>query len=119
MTDLPMKPNRICAHPGCPELTHGRYCEKHQKETEREYNRQRAPETWKRYDYRWKKIRRAYIAAHPLCEMCKREGRLTPAQEVHHVKPLSEGGTHATENLMALCTYHHSQVTAKEGGRWG
>ncbi|MBS3976862.1 MAG: HNH endonuclease [Syntrophomonadaceae bacterium] len=43
---------------------------------------------------------------------------MTPTQEVHHVKPLAQGGTNDDDNLTALCTSCHSEITAKEGGRW-
>ncbi|OPY59584.1 MAG: HNH endonuclease [Pelotomaculum sp. PtaU1.Bin035] len=59
-----------------------------------------------------------YIAAHPLCERCGKHGRITPAQEVHHIQPLSQGGTNDYANLMALCTSCHSEITAREGERW-
>jgi 5-methylcytosine-specific restriction endonuclease McrA len=35
-------------------------------------------------------------------------GRLTPSEEVHHIIPLSEGGTNKQQNLMALCKSCHS-----------
>jgi 5-methylcytosine-specific restriction protein A len=54
-----------------------------------------------------------------LCEECKKEGRLVPAQEVHHKIALADGGTHAESNLVSLCAACHSRVTAREGGRWG
>jgi hypothetical protein len=41
-----------------------------------------------------------------------------PAREVHHIKPLSHGGTNESDNLMSLCTPCHSEITAREGGRW-
>ncbi|HOE18067.1 MAG TPA: HNH endonuclease [Syntrophorhabdaceae bacterium] len=44
---------------------------------------------------------------------------MTPAEEVHHIIPLSKGGTHDESNLMSLCTSCHSEITAREGGRWG
>ncbi len=34
---------------------------------------------------RWRKLRRMYLAAHPLCVDCERIGRTEPATEVHHV----------------------------------
>lgn len=80
---------------------------------------QRDPAVKKRYGRAWKRIRDRYIAAHPLCEQCEKDGRLTPAEEVHHIKPLSQGGTNDYANLMALCTSCHSWITAREGGRWG
>lgn len=73
----------------------------------------------KRYGTHWKRIRNRYIRLHPLCEQCQKDGKLTPAGEVHHIVPLSMGGNHDEENLMALCTSCHSTITAKEGRRWG
>ncbi|MBS3976426.1 MAG: HNH endonuclease [Syntrophomonadaceae bacterium] len=39
--------------------------------------------------------------------------------KVHHIKPLAQGGTNDDNNLRALCTSCHSEITAREGGRWG
>ena len=117
---MPRKPKRPCSYPGCPNLTDGRFCEGHVKEESKRYERyQRDPAAKKRYGRTWKRIRDRYIKEHPLCEICQKEDKLTLAEEVHHVVPLSKGGTHAEENLMALCTRCHSTITAMEGGRWG
>ncbi len=117
---MPTKPKRPCNHAGCPELTHNRYCDKHQKAVDNCYNKyQRDPMTKKRYGRCWKRIRDRYIKAHLLCEECSKAGRLTPAEEVHHVLPLSKGGDHSEANLMSLCTSCHSTITANDGGRWG
>jgi 5-methylcytosine-specific restriction protein A len=100
-------------------LTDSRFCPAHQQEENRHYEKyQRDPGTKKRYGKEWKAIRDRYAALHPLCEECGKEGRLTPAQEVHHILPLSQGGAHEDGNLMSLCTVCHSRITAKEGGRW-
>ena len=115
---MPYKPKRPCSHPGCPELVDGRFCDAHAKQDAREYEKyRRDPATRKRYGRAWKRIRNRYIAAHPLCEQCNAAGRITPAQEVHHIIPLSEGGTHAVENLMALCSPCHSGITRSENNR--
>lgn len=117
---MPTKPKTPCRYPGCPKLIHERYCLEHQRQMDNHYNRyQRDSDTRKRYGANWKRIRAQYILAHSLCEMCKEEGRLTPVQEVHHILPLRDGGTHDDENLMSLCKSCHSTITAKEGGRWG
>ena len=114
----PYKPKKPCAHPGCPKLVAGRFCEDHAKQDAREYEKyRRDPDTRKRYGRAWKRIRDRYIAAHPLCEQCCLDGRLTPVQEVHHIKPLSDGGTHDTANLMALCTTCHSGITLAANNR--
>ena len=95
---MPYKPKRPCSYPGCPRLTSGRYCEEHQKIITAHYNKhQRDPASKRRYGRAWK----------------------TPAEEVHHILPLSKGGTHVESNLMALCKRCHSEITAREGGRWG
>lgn len=116
---MPKKPKRPCSYPGCPNLTDGRFCEKHQKQENRRYEKHdRTPEMKKRYGRAWKKIRDRHMAEYPLCEMCKKQGRLARAEEVHHIKPLSMGGTNDDGNLMSLCKVCHSEITAKEGGRW-
>ena len=116
---MPRKPKHPCGYPGCPELTDRQYCPAHQKLVTSQYNRHgRTPEMKKRYNGAWPAIRRGFISAHPLCEMCRREGRVTAAAEVHHIVPLSAGGTHDESNLMALCKPCHSRITAREGGRW-
>jgi len=116
---MPKKPKRSCSYPGCPKLTDGRFCEVHQKAVDAYYNKYQLDQaTRKRYGRAWKRIRDRYITEHPLCEQCQKEGRLTPAEEVHHIVPLSKGGTNAFDNLMSLCTSCHSAITAREGGRW-
>jgi len=115
---MPYKPKRPCSHPGCPKLTDKQFCDEHAKQNAREYEKyRRDPETRKRYGRAWKRIRDRYISQHPLCERCEQDGRLTPAQEVHHIKPLSEGGTHDSDNLMALCSSCHSGITLGENNR--
>lgn len=117
---MPRKPKRPCSYPNCPELVDGRYCEKHQKEIDARYNKyKRSPETGKRYGSSWRRIRARYIKAHPFCEKCLKSDRFKTAEEVHHIIPLSKGGTHDDNNLMALCKSCHSNITAREGGRWG
>jgi 5-methylcytosine-specific restriction protein A len=32
----------------------------------------------------WQMARRSHLAAHPLCELCEAEGRVTAAIDVHH-----------------------------------
>jgi 5-methylcytosine-specific restriction protein A len=117
---MPRKPKRPCSYPGCPRLTDGRYCDEHQKLTDKQYNKyQRNPEHRKRYGRAWKRIRDRYIKAHPLCEECFKYNRLNPAEEVHHIIPLAKGGTHDDDNLMSLCKACHSSITARSGDRWG
>ena len=116
---VPSKPKRPCSHPGCPRLTHGRFCEEHAKQEAKRYEQyDRDPETRRRYGRVWKRIRDAYVQQHPVCELCQQDGRLVPTEEVHHKTPLAEGGTHARENLIALCKPCHAKIHAERGDRW-
>lgn len=118
---MPRKPKHPCSFPGCPNLVDSgeRFCGEHQKQENRryeKYDRDRAAK--KRYGRAWSRIRARYAAAHPLCEECLKNGVFTPVEQVHHILPLSEGGTHADENLMSLCAACHARIHAKRGDRW-
>ena len=116
---MPRKPKRPCSYPGCPNLTDGRFCEEHAKEEARHYEHyERDPATKRRYGRAWKRIRDSYAAAHPLCEECLAKGVYTPTEEIHHILPLSQGGTHDRENLKALCKACHARIHAERGDRW-
>lgn len=116
---MPRKPRRPCSYPGCPELVEGRFCKEHEKENNKNYERYKTnPETHKRYSKAWKIIRKRYISEHPLCESCLKENRMTKAEHVHHIKPLSIGGTHDESNLMSLCKSCHSKIHAEIGDRF-
>lgn len=116
---MPRKPKRPCSYPGCPNLTDGRFCEEHAKEEARRYEHyDRDPATKRRYGRAWKRIRNSYAATHPLCEECLAKGFYTPTEEIHHMLPLSQGGTHDRENLKALCKACHARIHAERGDRW-
>lgn len=42
---------------------------------------------------------------------------MIPVEEVHHIIPLSQGGTHAPENLMSLCRSCHNKMHLEIGDR--
>lgn len=108
------------SHPGCPELTEGRFCEKHEKEENKRYEKyDRNPAVRRRYGRAWKRIRDSYVKSHPFCELCYEKGVLVRTEEVHHKTPLSMGGTHERGNLIALCKSCHARIHAKRGERWG
>ena len=79
---------------------------------------QNRPNAYRRgYDKRWSKIRAIYLAKHPTCKDCEAYSMITIATEVHHIIPLTLGGTHREDNLMPLCKGCHSKRTAKEKAR--
>lgn len=116
---MPRKPKRPCSYPGCPNLCEGRFCEEHTKEENKRYERyDRDPAVKKRYGRAWKRIRDSYAQAHPLCEECLKKNIYKATEEIHHRLPLSQGGTHDRENLIALCKECHARIHAKSGDRW-
>ena len=116
---MPYKLPRPCSYPGCPALTHERYCAKHKTLAGREYNRyQRSADHNKIYGRRWRTIRDRYISKHPLCEKCLESGLLVPVDEVHHIVSPEDGGTHDDDNLMSLCRSCHAKTRSdKPEGR--
>lgn len=113
---MPRKPKRSCRYPGCPKLTDRVYCDEHKRLMNSHYNKfTRGYDSNDRYNSAWRKIRNRYIRQHPLCERCLAEGRYTPADLVHHKKPLSDGGTNENSNLMSLCYSCHEIIHGRAG----
>jgi 5-methylcytosine-specific restriction endonuclease McrA len=55
-------------------------------------------------DRRWRKLRAHKLVAEPRCERCLANGFVTMATEVHHRKPISEGGgKYDWANLESVC----------------
>lgn len=118
MNPMPRQPQRPCSYPGCPNRCDGQYCEEHAKLMNRRYNKLIRPaDSNKKYGRAWREIRKRYVAAHPLCEMCLKEGRLTPVEEVHHIKPVLQGGGSEFSNLMSLCRSCHTKIHHDIGDR--
>ncbi len=114
---MPSKPLRACMVPGCPEKAIvGSRCTRHALQERQEYEEDRPSAAQRGYDLHWRRVRAAYIKAHPICCVpgCNQE-----ATDVDHVIPLSEGGTNEWSNLQGFCHRHHSSKTAKQDGRWG
>lgn len=73
------------------------------------------------YGRQWRKARRVFLQAHPLCVHCQQEGRVTAATEVDHITP--HRGNEAIfwdeSRWQALCKMHHSRKTATENCGFG
>ena len=112
---MPYKSKKPCAFHGCRELTANRYCDTHAKQEAKRYTKyDRDSNTNKRYGRTWKQIRAAFLSAHPLCEICNHDGRLTPATVAHHKIKITDGGTNDWNNMMVLCQECHSRLHAKQ-----
>lgn len=68
----------LCRHPRC---RNAKPCEVHGKRRD-----DRPNSTSRGYDSRWRNYRKRFLREHPLCVMCQKEGKVTPATEVDHIK---------------------------------
>ena len=70
---------------------------------------------------RYKRARRAFLAANPLCAECQRRGVVTAANEIDHIKPLRFDPTPEhfwnAEGWQALCSPCHAAKSAREARR--
>lgn len=116
---MPMRPNRPCSRAGCRNYaspTSSR-CPAHA----RQYEQNRGTSTQRGYDSKWRSLRDAFLALHPMCESCLKEGESTPATDVDHI--IAHRGDDslrlAWDNLQALCHQHHSMKTVAHDGGLG
>jgi 5-methylcytosine-specific restriction protein A len=55
-------------------------------------------------DRRWRRLRALKLEDEPRCERCLAKGFITMATEVHHRKPISQGGgKYDYANLQSVC----------------
>ena len=118
---MPYKLKKPCAFPGCPELTHERFCEKHKQQERKRHDRERPTAAQRGYGSRWRKARATYLRQHPLCVECEKAGRTTAATVVDHRIPHRGDPVlfWDVNNWQALCAECHNRKTAREDGRWG
>ena len=70
----------------------------------------------------WKALRLSFLIQHPLCAECLKEGKVTPADQVHHrASPFAKGQINYAllldeNNLESICAYHHAMEHQKERG---
>lgn len=73
---------------------------------------------------RWRDLRTQKIQEQPLCQDCLKEGKITPAQEVHHIKSFCKRGLTPEEvekrafdydNLVCLCKSCHIKRHTPDG----
>lgn len=97
------------------------YCETHQRDRSLRYDAQRGTSTERGYDARWRAYREQFLRQHPVCADCERQGAITAATVVDHIK------AHKGDQLLfwneanhqALCASCHSRKTVTQDmGAW-
>jgi 5-methylcytosine-specific restriction protein A len=107
---------QACSNPTCPHLATRGLCPKCRREQREAYDRRRPGARARGYDRRWERTRKAFLAAHPDCELCP-----APATDADHRDGLGPNGPagHDFSNLRALCHSCHSARTARDQpGGW-
>ena len=90
------------------------YCKGHKSDNWAEHHRGRNV-TERGYGYAWRVIRkRVLLRDSYLCQACLKAGRLTPANQVDHIKPKAQGGSNDMGNLQSLCLGCHKAKTATD-----
>ena len=63
----------------------------------------------------WRRLRHCKIVTDPLCEECLKQGRITSAEEAHHIIPINSldpdvGLIYDWDNLISLCIPCHKEA---------
>ncbi|MBM3774010.1 MAG: HNH endonuclease [Acidobacteria bacterium] len=106
---MPTTPLRPCLRHGCPRLVTSGLCKEHARAAEA-----RRGSAWQRgYDDAWRALRLHVLAGNPLCQDCMAVGRVTAAEEVHHLVAITTdpGRRLDPTNLVPLCHTCHSRRT--------
>ncbi len=92
----------------------GVYCPKHRRDESIDYDSRRLNSNQRGYDSKWYRARGQFLAKHPICAQCEREGRITPATVVDHIIP-HRGDRKLfwdAGNWQPLCKRCHDRKTA-------
>lgn len=71
---------------------------------------------------RWRRLRAVKVSMNPLCELCEKDGRVTPTEDVHHIQSFMSTDdpvqrnflAYDFDNLMSLCKTCHQKVHNKK-----
>jgi len=119
---MPKKSPTPCAAAGCLSLAYNgpycEYCEQHTRQKAKQYDKERGTAAQRGYDAKWRRYRIQYLAQHPYCVKCLKEGKFVFATVIDHIIPHKgdiklfwDGNNH-----QALCKSCHDAKTVREDG---
>jgi 5-methylcytosine-specific restriction enzyme A len=89
--------------------------ERHIKERRQRYDKERGSARERGYTTTWDKARKVWLAKHPLCAECERQGETVEAKVVDHIVP--HRGDRVlfwdAANWQSLCETCHNCKTAR------
>ena len=104
---MPNAPSTPCAEPGCGRLD----CKEHT--WRKRQDRDRGKTTARGYGADWQRVRRVALSRDNwLCVACGKLGRITVAEEVHHIEPIERRPELrlVLSNLMSVCVPCHAEL---------
>lgn len=108
---MPRSAPKYCSHPSCPRLVYSpdNRCPEHKTQ----HRRSRTGDSYN--DTAWRRFRAVFLVEHPLCADCEAKGIYTAANEVHHIRKVSEYPElkFVEAWVLALCKPCHSMRTQK------
>ncbi|MDT0594550.1 HNH endonuclease [Glaciecola petra] len=102
-----------CAFTGCPlrvDVSIGKYCANHNQRPKDK----RLPAHYKGYDHTWRRYRKRYLRANPLCVRCKDYDIINLATVVDHIEPVNGANDplfYVEDNHQPLCRDCHAWKT--------
>jgi hypothetical protein len=117
---MPRLTLRVCAQPGCPELSHETYCLKHKREVRRKKERGRPNYRARGYDKEYEDNRALVLRDESDCYICgdpvdkTLPGTHRDGPTADHVIRRADGGTNGRENLRLA---HLRCNASRHGGR--
>lgn len=108
---MALRPATLCR--SCKTATHNTsgYCDECQER--RVWRNEKKGDTFY-WSPAWRKVRRLKLKQDPLCEDCKKQGRITPARLVDHIHEIKDGGARLDlKNMRSQCYKCHAIKTAE------
>ena len=122
---MPFAPPTPCSEPGCPALTHDRFCPGHKRQRQQRYDKARGSSSARGYGRRWRKLRLFILRRDPICKcsiegcpVCGGAGCTRASTDADH-RISRPAGSDNPSNLQGLCHDCHSVKTAREDGAFG
>lgn len=111
-----MTPIRVCAEPGCPELTEkGSKCDDHRKIDRARQDARRPSAGDRGYGTAWRKVRRIFLNDNPICVLCGADSKVPDHYPKTRRELVAEGVSNPDDSkyLRPLCISCHNSETAK------
>lgn len=117
---MPSSPPTVCSTPGCGGRRYAGICDRGCNRS-RTGTAKRAPDNrpnfrQRGYDSRWDKARLVWLAEHPICAECERNGLVVAGYAVDHITPHrgDQGLFWDQSNWQTLCRRCHAVKSQAE-----